>query len=163
MDQTTRLTLPPHVHQALTALANAHSTPQILAQRARIILDLAQSQSISATAKRLAIGRKTVWNWRTRWLEHRQEWGQWPEPKLAKRIQEVLSDQPRPGHKPTFTAEQTAQVIALAGETPQASGLPISHWTLATLAAEAVRRGIVPAISCHTVWRFLKSGGPEAA
>jgi hypothetical protein len=44
----------------------------------------------------------------------------------------------------------------LACEAPEASGVPLSHWSASDLAREAVKRGLIPAISPRTVGRFLK-------
>jgi hypothetical protein len=65
-------------------------------------------------------------------------------------------DLPRPGTPPTFTPEQICAIIALACEAPGDSGLPITHWTHAALAAEAMQRGIVAEISAHSIGRFLR-------
>jgi putative transposase len=57
----------------------------------------------------------------------------------------------------TFSAsEQTCAIVAVACEAPEASGVPLSHWSASDLAREAVKRGLVPAISPRTVGRFLK-------
>jgi len=48
-----------------------------------------------------------------------------------------------------------AEVIAMACELPAASGVPLSRWSAAELAREAVTRGIVERISDVTVWRWL--------
>jgi hypothetical protein len=48
-----------------------------------------------------------------------------------------------------------AEVIAMACELPAASGVPLSRWSSAELAREAVTRGIVERISDVTVWRWL--------
>jgi hypothetical protein len=48
-----------------------------------------------------------------------------------------------------------AEVIAMACELPAASGVPLSRWSAAELAREAVTRGIVEQISDVTVWRWL--------
>ncbi|HEY8638457.1 MAG TPA: IS630 family transposase [Solirubrobacteraceae bacterium] len=48
-----------------------------------------------------------------------------------------------------------AEVIAMACELPAASGVPLSRWSSAELAREAVTRGIVEQISDVTVWRWL--------
>lgn len=65
-------------------------------------------------------------------------------------------DEPRQGAPVKFTAEQVVQIIALACETPQACGLPISQWSAQELATQAVKRGIVETISSRSVERFLK-------
>jgi hypothetical protein len=48
-----------------------------------------------------------------------------------------------------------AEVIALACELPAEQGVPLSRWSSAELAREAVARGIVERISGVTVWRWL--------
>jgi putative transposase len=69
-----------------------------------------------------------------------------------------LSDQPRSGTPPKFTAEQIVQITAVACEAPSKSGRPVSHWTPSELADEVVKRQIVESISVSSVGRFLKSG-----
>jgi hypothetical protein len=76
---------------------------------------------------------------------------------------EVLADKPRSGAPPTFTPEMITQIIALALQDPEEVGRPITHWTPAELADEAVRQGIVASISPRTVGRFLKRGRPQAS
>jgi hypothetical protein len=46
-------------------------------------------------------------------------------------------------------------VIALACALPAEKGVPLSRWSSAELAREAVSRGIVERISGVTVWRWL--------
>ena len=43
----------------------------------------------------------------------------------------------------------------MACELPAASGVPLSRWSSAELAREAIGRGIVEQISDVTVWRWL--------
>jgi hypothetical protein len=74
-----------------------------------------------------------------------------------------LSDKPRPGCPGKFTAEQICQIMNAACETPEESGLPLSHWTLSELASELVRRKIVESISTSQLCVFLKSGRNKAA
>jgi Homeodomain-like domain len=52
----------------LSDLVRAHSTPQKLAERARIILLAATGLGIAETAQQLGIWRKTAGHWRPRWL-----------------------------------------------------------------------------------------------
>jgi hypothetical protein len=54
-----------------------------------------------------------------------------------------------------FPPAQVAEVKALACELPAESGRPLSRWSAAELAREAIRRGIVCEISGTTVWRWL--------
>jgi hypothetical protein len=48
-----------------------------------------------------------------------------------------------------------AEVKALACELPAQTGVPLSRWSAAELALEAVKRGIVAQIAAITVWRWL--------
>ncbi len=54
-----------------------------------------------------------------------------------------------------FPPAQVAEVKALACELPAESGRPLSRWSGAEVAKEAVARGIVCQISGTTVWRYL--------
>jgi len=51
----------------LSALVRAHSTPQKLAERCRIILLAASGLGIAEAAEELGIWRKTAGEWRRRW------------------------------------------------------------------------------------------------
>jgi putative transposase len=48
---------------------------------------------------------------------------------LMEWVESILTDQERSGAPATFTIEQVVQIVALACEEPQASGLPITDWT----------------------------------
>lgn len=133
-------------HRELTALVRAHSTPRKLAERAQIVLLAADGVSVSETARRLGIWRKTAAIWRKRWREA----------DAAKSTAERLSDAPRCGAPGKFTPEQVCAIVALACETPEASGLPISHWSQSEVARQAVKRGIAASISHGSVGRFFK-------
>ena len=74
---------------------------------------------------------------------------------LTQRVKLILSDAPRPGSPPRFSAQQFTQIIALACEDPQESGYPISHWSAQEIVAETIKRGIVESISVRSVNRLL--------
>jgi transposase len=133
--------------EELDRLVGAHSTPQQLALRARIILLAADGVGNRDSARRLGITVQTVRCWRRRWGG---------EPDLA--LAERLADAPRPGTPPTFTPEQICAILALACEPPDASGIPITHWSQSALAREAVKRALVETLSHGSVGRFLKGG-----
>jgi hypothetical protein len=137
---------------ALEQLIRAGSTPQQTALRARMIVMAAGGAGVAETAQALGVWRKGVSRQRSRWLA---------VPTAA--VIERLGDAPLSGAPATFSAEQTCGIVAMACEAPEESGLPLSHWSASDLAREAVRRGIVPAISPRTVGRFLKRIGPQAA
>src|SRR3954449_248256 len=54
-----------------------------------------------------------------------------------------------------FPPAEIAEVKALACDVPAQTGRPLSRWSAAELAREAVERGIVCSISGTTVWRWL--------
>jgi hypothetical protein len=60
-----------------------------------------------------------------------------------------------PGARGLFPPAQVAEVKALACELPSEQGVPLSRWSSAEIAREAVKRGIVAQISGATVWRWL--------
>jgi len=141
-------------HEAtLRELVRAHSTPQKLAERARIVLLASEGLGVGEIAQRLGIWRKTAGHWRRRWLAAEAFAG----------VAERLSDAPRCGAPATFTPEQICQIMALACEDPERLDVPISQWSQSELARQAVSRGIVKSISHGSVGRFLKRCGPQAA
>ena len=129
----------------LERLIRAASIPQQTALRARMMVMAADGAGVGKTAEALGVWRKGVSRQRARWLA-----------AAAAPIAARFSDAPRSGAPPSFTAEQTCAIMALACEVPEASGVPFSHWSASDLAREAVKRGLVPAISPRSVGRFLK-------
>jgi len=69
----------------------------------------------------------------------------------------VLRSVPGPVAQGLFPPAQVAEVKALACELPAEKGVPLSRWSSAELAREAVARGIVERISGVTVWRWLSA------
>ena len=134
-----------HEHE-LNALVRAHSTPQKLAERARIILLSASGLGVEETADELGIWRKTASTWRRRWMDA----------EVTAGVAVRLSDAPRSGAPATFTAEVICKIVALCCEVPETYNLPLSHWSQSELARQAVRRGIVESISHGSVGRFFK-------
>jgi transposase len=139
--------------QALEAIVRKYTSPYQLVIRARIVLLAAQGHGVRAIATHLHIARGRVQSWRRRWLTTAAS------TPVARR----LADLPRPGAPATYTPEQICAIVALSCESPEASGRPISHWTQQELADEAVKRGLVTAISQRSVGRFLKRSRPPAA
>lgn len=81
------------------------------------------------------------------------------EKGLTKRVwmtllQDVLSDAFRSGSPGKFSAEQLAQVIAVACEPTAESNRPISHWTRREVADQVIKHKIVTSISTRTVGRL---------
>lgn len=140
------ITLTAEQQRELEGLVRAHSTPQKLAERARIMLMTGAGMEVRETARRLGVWPKTVRQWCRRWRSA----------PVQATVAQRLADAPRPGAPATFTPEQVCAIVGLACEKPQASGIPVSQWSQSELAREAVRRGIVASISHSTVGAFLK-------
>jgi putative transposase len=136
--------------QTLEAIVRKRTNPQQIVLRAQIILYAAQGRGIRETARALRVGREVVQRWRRRW-------GALSE---VADVAARLADAPRPGAPATYTPEQICAIVALACERPEDRERPITHWTQQELAAEAVKRGVVAAISQRSVGRFLKRSGP---
>jgi putative transposase len=144
----------------LERLARRATSPQRLVRRVTIILAAAQGRNNDQIARQCNLARDMVQTWRTRWLAAAPrlaaaEAGGSTAAELTQQIVAVLADEPRVGAPPTFSAEQICPLLALACEPPAASGRPVTHWTPAELADEAIQRGIVPRISARTVGRLF--------
>jgi len=143
-----------------------------LVERSQLILLLIEGEPNSPAARKQGLHVDTVRAWRARWLEAEADLANLesvaqiqaltdPNLKVEKvvlaRLQELLSDLPRPGTPATFTPEHIALIVAVACEDPALHHLPLGQWTNSELAREVVRRGIVPKISPRSIARFLKS------
>lgn len=123
----------------LAARARSARGPYRDRVRAVIVLAAAAGQANAAIARQLGVCTDTVRTWRRRFAEGR----------LA-----GLTDAPRSGRPPAFTAADRAEAVALACALPAESGVPLSRWSGPDLARElAARRGI--AASASTVRRWL--------
>jgi transposase len=138
--------------QGLEQLVKAHSTPQQIALRARIILTTSQGLNNEQVGRELQVGVDMVRQWRQRWLA-----GQ-AIPLTELSVEERLLDLPRAGKPSALSADQLCQIEALACEKPEQSGRPISHWSGREIADEIMKRGIVAQISPRHAARLLKRG-----
>jgi len=148
----------------LEALSRATSRPARLVERASIVVLAADGRSDPEVAEELGIDVQRARRWRHRWLErvdrvNAAETEGLRGAKLLSIVEEALADRYRCGGPPKFTPEQVALLISLACEPPEDSDLPITHWTPAELAREAVKRGIVESISARHLDRIMKRGG----
>jgi putative transposase len=152
----------------LEHLSRRQTSPHRLVRRVQTILAAADGFSNDAIARRLNLCRDTVRDWRQRWQEGTQaleaaDAAGDADKVLLARIEALLADAPRSGSPGDFSAEQLAQIISVACESPEDGGRPVTHWTPRELAGEVIKRGIVPSISPRTVGRFLKGGRSQAA
>src|SRR3954447_14861032 len=146
--------------KVLRKLSTATTVAKRLVQRATVILLAFSGVANQDIAAQVGLGRCQVGLWRRRWQDAfdnliRIECSDDP-PALRKAIEELLSDEPRPGCPGKFTAEQLTGLIALACEPPERSGRPITHWTGKELAEEAIARGILDSVSPAQVNRYLR-------
>lgn len=142
---------------------NKAGTSAQLIERCSIILLSADGVSNTEQGRLLSVDRQRARRWRTRWAENEArllaaEREGASDRDLANLLRELLADEQRPGTPPTFSAEQLAQIIAVACEPPEESGRPVTHWTPKELAEEVIKRGLVETISPRHVDRLLKGG-----
>ena len=104
----------------LERLARSRTEEARLVVRAKIVLGLAAGERPYQVADRVGVGRMAAYEWLHRFNAEGLK---------------GLTDHPRPGRPPTYTAEQRAEVIAAALTRPESLGLPFASWTLDRLAA----------------------------
>src|SRR6478752_8755878 len=143
----------------LQELSRSRTEARGIVQRALILVLGFQGLLNEQIAEEVGLNRQQVGVWRKRWRDAWESLCVWEctEPRrLHEAILKVLSDAPRPGCPGKFTADQVAQILAVACEPPRLSGRPITRWTHRELRDEVVRRGIVESISVAQVGRYLK-------
>lgn len=136
------------------------NSKQIHVTRAKIIILADKGLSNQQIADRLEGHRETARRWRDRWAAEVENLvaveGEADDKELGKYVLCLLSDQARSGTPGKFTAEQICQIVAISCEEPEEYDRPVTHWTPAELADEAVKQGIVERISARHAGRFLK-------
>lgn len=162
-----KIDLSEHARKIVEEIARQRSTEYRLVVRALMMLAMADEIGNNELARKHRMDRAVVRKWRKRWLDltlkiKHAEASEISDEHLRDLIVTGLSDLPRSGTPPTFTAEQIVQIIAVSCEEPTESGRPISHWTPSELVDEVVKRKIVQSISPSSVGRFLKSDRPQA-
>jgi transposase len=125
---------------ALGELAVSRTAPHSQVVRARIVLLAAQDVANVDIAKQVGVCVDVVSKWRKRFCQE----------GLA-----GLKDRARSGRPRRFGAEVVAGIKAMACEPPEATDAPLSRWSSAELAAQAVTEGLVRSISSSTVRRWL--------
>ena len=151
----------------LRAIVVSRTASIRLIERARIILLAFEKKLNEEISKVVPLNPQQVGLWRKRWKAHFErlvtiECNEGLGP-LRKAIEDVLADAPRAGRKPRITADQQAQIVAIACETPEESERPVSNWTHREVADEAMKRKIVKSISPRTVGSFLKQRPSSSA
>jgi transposase len=137
-----RIILSQNARTDLQALARAHSTPQSLSLRARIVLRAADSD----ISTNLQIGRDlgctnhTVGKWRRRFVTLGVS---------------GLQDAARSGRPRTIVSSTRVQVIAVASTLPKDQDRPVTRWTLDEIVATLLDALHTHTISRSSVWRIL--------
>ncbi len=143
----------------LQELSRSRTVARAIGQRALILVRGVQGLRNEQIAAEVGLIRRQVGVWRRRWREAWEALCVWEctEPhRLREAILEVLSDAPRPGCPGKTTADQVAQIVAVACESPKLSGRPITRWTHRELRDEVIQRKIVASISVAQVGRYLQ-------
>ncbi len=134
----------------LVELSRSRMVAKGITQRALILVLGVQGLRNEQIAVEVGLIRRQVGVWRRRWRDAWDSLCVWEctEPhRLREAILDVLSDAPRPGSPGKITADQVAQILAVACESPKLSGRPITRWTHKELRDEVVKRKIVESIS----------------
>jgi len=145
MYNLTAIELSEKLKNILEKITRQAKCPQNLVKRAKIILMCAENINNSQIARNLTTDRELVRRWRNRWVLKSSkikeaEEQNLPDKEITKIIIEILSDEYRSGAPATFTPEQIVQIMGIALEKPEDSGLPITNWSETAIAKEAVKR-----------------------
>jgi transposase len=125
---------------ALEQRARCYSAPHREVVRANIVLLAADGWANVDIAWELGTHVDVVSKWRKRFCQERAS---------------GLADRRRSGRPRAYPAEVVAGVKAMACEPPSERDVPLSRWSSAELAAQAVAEGLVAALSASTVRRWL--------
>ena len=120
--------------------SRAYVAPFRAVVRAKIVLLAATGTANVDIAARLGLDADTVSKWRKR---------------FAVEGLDGLRDRKRSGRPRSFPAEVVAEVKAMACEPPQARHVPLSRWSSAELATQAIAEGLAVSVSASTVRRWL--------
>lgn len=141
-----RINLTGNEQNQLEQLIRNQTTPQNKVRRAKLILMANRDgKTNKEIAEILNATPADVTMWTQRWIESALE-----------PVEVRLEDLPRSGAPDKFTPEQWCQIMALACESPEDYGYPITHWTYRELAREVIKQGIVEKISISHLGDFLR-------
>jgi transposase len=137
-----RISLSHNARTDLQALARAHSTPQSLALRARIVLRAAELDRPTnlKISHELGCSNLTVGKWRRRYLDLGFS---------------GLQDALRSGRPRALPSPTRVQVISVASTLPQDQERTVTRWTLDEIAATLLDALNTDPISRSSVWRIL--------
>jgi transposase len=148
----------------LQEFSRSRTVAKGIVQRALIWVRGVQGLLNDQIAVEVGLNRQQVGVWRQRWRDAWDSLCVWEctEPhRLREAILEVLADAPRSGSPGKVTAEQVAQILAVACESPKLSGRPITRWTHRELRDEVIKRKIVASLSVAQVGRYLQQAAVQ--
>lgn len=126
----------------LEKITRNRTAESCLVQRARIVLISAENKFRNTEiGDKVGCSRDTVRKWRIRFQEYRLD---------------GLKDDARSGRPPEFSAQQRAEILAMATRSPQSEGKHFTDWSLRELANHVVQKRIVKSIGWVTISRWLK-------
>jgi transposase len=137
-----RIILSQNARTDLQAVVRAHSTPQSLALRARIVLRAAalDRPTNRTIGREVGCSNLTVGKWRRRY----RALG-FPG----------LQDAVRPGRPRTIASPTRVQVISVATTLPQEQDRTVTQWTLDEIVATCLDALHTDALSRSSIWRIL--------
>ena len=130
--------LKPRERRELDEISSASGTSVRIFKRIRILQLIDDGKSASAAAEAVGIDDETARRIARRYLDGG--------------VKAAVFDAVRPGGTPMLDARLESQIVAMVCSKPP-DGL--SRWTLMTIAAEVVERGLVEKISDETIRRLL--------
>ena len=166
INKAKEINLSEHQRRILSEFARSTHQPLHLKVRSEIIIRASEGHNNLEIVRGMHLDAKQVRRWRDRYFNQQEQLlcieKESPH-KLRSAIIEVLSDEQRSGGPATYQDEQVAAIIAMACDSPEKFGLPVSHWTPGLLQRKAIELGIVEGISVRQVGRFLKREGLAAS
>jgi transposase len=137
-----RIIVSQNARTELHALTRAHSTPQSLALRARIVLRAAEADTPTNMhiGRQLGCSPRTVGKWRRRYHDQGVS---------------GLHDAVRSGRPRTILSPTRVQVISVASTLPQDQDRPVTRWTLDEIVATVLDDLHSDTLSRSSVWRIL--------
>lgn len=155
--------------QLLQQERNRRQVSVQMRERIDIILKSAEGMTNQGIHRQTGSGRQRIIQWRNRWACCQEDLSGFEagvggdgvsDKELLEKMMEILTDAPRSGKPPVFTAAQREQITALACEKPSKLNLPYEEWTGELLAQTCIARGIVSSISGRHVNKLLKKSHP---
>jgi transposase len=138
-----RIILPQNARADVQALMRAHSTPQSLALRARIVLRAADFDRPTnlAISRELGCDNRTAGKWRRRYAELGLS---------------GLQDAVRSGRPQVIASPTRVQVISVASALPEAQDRTVTRWTLDEIVTTLLETLHTSPISRSSIWRILQ-------